>query len=133
MDGIGQFIDQAREARADRQSRLQGQTLTRMVGDLPFDLQDQIGDEVRRRRAGEKIARFAQRQMRVPFVQGDDPEEPPEALETRVREAIRPNYSFTRRTLRRDIRERGIVNRFGRRISTPLPPRLGLDPYLLGA
>jgi len=116
MDGIGQFIDQAREARADRQSRLQGQTLTRMVGDLPFDLQDQIGDEVRRRRAGEKIARFAQRQMRVPFVQGDDPEEPPEALETRVREAIRPNYSFTRRTLRRDIRERGVMNRFGRRI-----------------
>jgi len=116
MDAIGQFIDQAREARADRQARLQGQTLTRMVGDLPFDLQDQIGDEVRRRRAGERIARFGQRQMRVPFVQSDDPDEPPEALQSRMRDAIRPNYGFARRTLRRDIRERGVMNRFGRRI-----------------
>lgn len=111
------IVGQVLAAREDRQRRLQGQTLTRLTGGLPFDLQEQIGDEVRVRRAGERIARFGQRQMRVPFVQGDDPDEPPEALETRVREAIRPNYSFLRRTLRRDIRERGIMNRFG----TPLP------------
>ena len=113
---IGHFVEQAQAARVERQARLQGQTLTRLTGDLPFDLQEQIGDEVAKRRAGEKIARFAQRQMRVPFVQSDDPEEPPEALQSRMRDAFRPNYGFARRTLRRDIRERGIMNRFGRRI-----------------
>jgi hypothetical protein len=121
MSGIGQFLE-PRET-----------TLTRLTGDLPFDLQEQIGEDVLRRRAGEKIARFGQRQMRVPFVQSEDPDEPPEALESRMRDAIRHNYGFARRTLRRDIRERGIMNRFGRRISTPLPPRLGLDTYLLDA
>jgi hypothetical protein len=70
-----------------RQRRLQGQTLTRLTGELPFDLQEQIGDEVRVRRAGERIARFGQRQMRVPFVQGDDPDEQRVSLQTRLEEA----------------------------------------------
>ena len=116
MSGIGQFLEEAKESREDRVRRLQGQTLTRLTGNLPFDLQEQIGEDVLRRRVGERIARFGQRQMRVPFVQSEDPDEPPEALESRMRDAIRPNYGFARRTLRRDIRERGIRNRFGRRI-----------------
>ena len=110
-------------AREDRQRRLQGQTLTRLTGGLPFDLQEQIGDEVRVRRAGERIARFGQRQMRVPFVQAEG--EQPRPLEQRLGEAIdermgrAPRRGWAGRLmrgLRQDISERGLMNRFG----TPL-------------
>jgi hypothetical protein len=130
MSSIGQFLE-PRET-----------TLTRLTGNLPFDLQEQIGVDVARRRAGERIARFAQRQMKVPFIKAQD--EIPQTLQDRMREARQeggffvgasfpgsnPNFSVRRRRLinpdgsetlgmrniRRDISERGVMNRFGRRI-----------------
>lgn len=111
---LGQFLEPEPEVAppvGDPQTR----TLVEQTRELPFDLQDVIGDEVLRRRAGERIGRFLSRQMRVPFIQEEG--EIPVPLQTRLQEARREGGGRRAMSnIRRDIRQRGVMNRFG----TPL-------------